>query len=99
MLIARYLLAGLLLVLLVADIAYDRWTERPYIVTAIEADTSDILDWSVRYTTPDGGGGMWRYRANEAGRELIDCLRAVQVGKRVPACLESFALPAPPTSN
>ena len=98
--IARYSLAALLIVLLVVSIGYDRWADRPYIVTALEYELTDgTLGWTVRFTTPGDALGVWRYQAQGASAAIIDCLREVQIGERIPECLESFELPDPPDSN
>lgn len=81
----RYSLAGFLTLLLVANVAWDAWNSRPYIVTGISSEHGGRL--SASYTLPDGGDGLWEsdlrfvkgfwcWDKAEIGKVMPDCMRA-----------------------
>ncbi len=86
--IARYTLAGLLIALLVASIAYDRWAERPYIVTGHEWDNGSI---TVEYTLPGGGIGQRTFDESAQADAYLNCYALhVRVGDPLPDCMRGF---------
>lgn len=84
----RYLLATLLVVILVADLGYKAWRERPYVVTGSSVEQSgQDLYVAVRYTLPASGTGEWRRQAKGAG--ATRCWGTARVGQLLPACMWS----------
>ena len=90
----RYLIAALLVVILLADIGWKTWNERPYIVTGysiqeLAPGRSDVL-LTVRYSLPRGNEGRWEVISGTGANQPYACWAVVQIGHRIPNCLRSF---------
>ena len=89
--IGRYVAAALLTLFLAASVSYRWWAERPYRVTGVESDyPGGAFEWSVNYTIPGGGIGTWRLRTRSISLSLVQCLRDVRVGQRIPPCTRTL---------
>lgn len=84
--VIRYLMAGALTGLLVASLAYEWWSDRPYVVTGHQWDNGAV---TVDFTLPGGGEGNVRW--DEATPWGLNCYaREVRVGESLPFCMRSF---------
>jgi hypothetical protein len=84
----RYLLAAILTLLLLADVGWNAWSERPYVVTGyswVLGTGGGVV--SVQYRVPGGHEGEWRAPAGY--QQTRDCWEQAHIGKAIPRCMRS----------
>jgi len=88
---ARYFVVAVLLAVLVADLGYRAWSQRPYVVTEWSIDYSrSQAAGLIRYRLPGGGIGTVILPAIFQYSPSGNCWEKARIGQALPDCAFSW---------